>query len=432
MMTAGGGATATAPQWLDGMPLDAFSALADTNYSTWAASGIATISPFYRGSNPRGAIVDAYCDPAFDPSTGCFYLWGGGHGDGTCNALIEFDARTKVYRIVSAATPPSVYLPLYATTTDRIDYPSGKYFAGGAFAESPKLPPANEGGFFLTVAQGLNATTDAGYIAPAMAKISTHSYAAMAVRGREVHFFCTPSYAVCNIDTGVWSGYGVDIGMQLYALQANLTNLPFSHGNAAVYDATTDRFIVTLQPGDFAAGNRNGVLVFDPGTKTVESFHNQTGYLGPSPSMVLAGRKVYLFRKVGNYLDPQNMNQGSIFDIDSQSFSYFTIQSDPAGTVYSQTLNQETIPAWYDTERGTIVRWNYEDAKGGNVHEVSLTPLSGAGTSGSPYVLQQTVKAVSGAPTGVKYRYRGHYWPAADAMLILPHAGADWRVLRLA
>lgn len=426
--------TLSPPAWRSGMTSDAFNTLTGTTYSTAATTLIPTVSPFYRGTGPREAVVDAYGDPAFDPVTGCFYLHGGGHGDGTYNGVIKFDPTTKTYSVVGQPTPPSVYLSNYAVLTTPTYYPSGPYFAGlnsNTPQESPRLPPADHlGGYFLTVAEGLNATTDAGYVAPALARISSHQYAAMVIRGRKIHFFSSPGYGEFDIDAGTWSGWDVDIGGQLKALQSNLTNYPFSQGNAAVYDELTDRFIVTLQPGDYPMGNRNGVFVFDPVTRTVESILNQSAvYIGPSPSMVKVGRKVYMFYKTGNYLAPQVLNQGLIYDIDAKAFSYFTVQGNPSGTIYSQTTLQETIPAW--TDGTSIHRWNYEAANSGNVHTLNLTPVSGTGTFASPYILAQTSRAVTSAPTGAQYRYRGNYWPAARAMVILPKSNQEWRVLPL-
>ncbi len=407
-----------APPWLAGMATNTFNTLSGTNYATWAATGIPAVSPFYRGTGPREAVVDAFCDPVIDPATGCIYLWGGGHGDGSYNGVIEFNPTTKAYRVVGQPTPPSVYLPGYMNTTAAIFWPSGIQFAG-------------PGGFFYTVAQGLNPILDAGYIAPALAKVCTHAYQGLAIRGRKIHFFCAPSYAEFDIDAGTWDGWDVNMGEQLFAIQPNLTNLGFSQGNAAIYDDATDRFIVTLQPGDFPAGNRNGIFVFNPSTRLIESVLNQSAiYLGPSPSMVKAGRKVYLFYKVGNYLAPQDMNRGLIYNIDAKTFSYFTIQGDPAGTIFSAQVLQECIPAWFD---GTSIhRWNYEQTNALQVHTVNLTPVSGSGTSNAdPYILTQTSRSVAAPPAGVQYRYRGNYWPAANAMLILPQSNQDWRVLLL-
>lgn len=425
--------TLSPPAWRSGMTADAFNTLSSTNYITAAATLIPTVTPFYRGTAPRDNVVDGYSDPAFDPVTGCFYLWGGGHGDGTYNGVIKFDPTTKTYSVVGQPTPPSVYLPDYAVQTTPIYYPSGVYFAGlvsSSPTETPRMPPAGRGGFFYTVAEGLNATTDAGYIAPALAKISAHAYAAAVVRGRKIHYFCTPGYAEFDIDAGTWSGWDVDMGAQLKAINSAFTNYPFSQGNAAVYDEVTDRFIVLLQAGDYGMGARNGVFVFDPVTRVIESTTLASSRLiTASSSMVRVGRNVYIFTKVGNYLAPQNMNQGVVYNIDSKVITYFSIQSDPAGTIFSQTTLQETIPAWAD---GTSIhRWNYEASNGGSVHTVNLTPVSGAGTFASPYILAQTSRAVTSAPTGVQYRYRGNYWPAARAMVILPRSNQDWRVLPL-
>lgn len=421
------------PDWRASMVDDSFNVLPGTNYSNWAKTGIPNVTPFYRGTDPRNAVVDAYGDPAFDPDTGCFYLWGGGHGDGTYNGVIKFDPRTKTYSVIGEPTPPSVYLPEYINTTSPIYYPSGKYFSGfinDTPTEDPKLPPIGLGGLFLTEAEGLVRAVDGPYIAPALAKLTAHAYASLVVRKGIIYFFCAGGYAEFNIMNGKWGRYGVDLGMQLKSFQSNMTNFPFSQGNAAVYDEVTDRIIVTLQPGDFPMGARNGVFVFDPNTRQIESVHNQSAvYLGPSPSMVKADRKVFLFYKIGNYLQPQNLNNGMIFNIDSKTFSYFKINGNPSGTIYSQVNLQETIPAWYDGKQ--IHRWNYEPGQNNLIHSVNPNPIGGDGSPGNPFVFTQTSRTVSNAPSEVQYRYRGNWWPAANAMLILPKSNQDWRVLCL-
>lgn len=423
------------PTWRASTSSDAFNTLTSTNYNTASTTLIPAVTPFYKGDDPRN-IVDPYSDPAFDSVTGNFYLWGGGHGDSYYNGVLKFDPRTKTYSVVGQPTPPSKYLPDYdPTITTPIYYPSGVYFAGYPIGNnptaSPKIPPLGHvGGFFLTAAEGLNATTDAAYIAPALAKISAHAYAALAIRGRKIHFFCITSYGEFDIDAGTWSGWDVDIGVQLNALDASITNFPFSQGNAAVYDSVTDRFVVTLQPGDFfGMGTRNGVFVFNPVTRQVTSVHNQSGIsISASSSMVKVGRKVYIFTKTGAYLAPQNMNQGAIFDLDTLTYTYFTIQGNPSGTIFVQTTDQETIPAW-TTDDTSIHRWNYEAGQGGTIYTVNLTPVSGSGTSGSPYVLVQTSRTVSSPPSNVKYRYRGNYWPAGRSMIFLPKSNQDWCAL---
>lgn len=435
---------------LHGIADNTFTSIPGANFSTYvnAGGGIPAVTPFYRGSGPREAVVDAYGDPAFDEAGECAYFFGGGHGDGTYNGVIEYNLRTGAWRVVGQPTPPSVYLPGYAQTTGTFYYPSGVYFTmTGEPTTAPKTPPdGHVGGFFLTAAEGLNVTSDAGYIAPALAKVAYHVYAAAVVRGRKIHYFCAPSYSEFDIDNGTWAGWDVDIGAQLNALDPAIAAKPFSQGNAAIYDEVTDRFVVLLQPGDFSnMGTRNGVFVFNPVTRSVESVHQQTqsiagalkhdgsaaaasGAVSASCSMVKAGRKVYIFNKTGNYLAPQVMNQGFIFDLDTKTYSYFLVQGNPAGTIYSATTLQETIPAWYDG--AAIQRWNYEASNGAAVHTLNLTPVSGAGSAAAPFILAQTSRAVAGNPTGVQYRYRGNY--CKGLMFIMPKSDQNIRALKLA
>jgi len=144
--------------------------------------------------------------------------------------------------------------------------------------------------------------------------------------------------------------------------------------------------------------------------------------------MVKAGRKVYIFNKTGGYTLPQVMNQGFIFDLDTKTYTYFLVQGNPSGTIFSATVAQETIPAWYDG--AAIHRWNYEPSNSGNVHTLNLTPVSGAGTAASPYILAQTSRSVGSPPSPVLYRYRGNFCKGINFML--PSSGQNLRALKLA
>ena len=83
----------------------------------------------YLGTDPLGAIVDAYGDPAVGNS-GRLYFYGGGHGDGTCNAVVELDPAEFSYRLVGDPTPASAYPPGYLESGATPTYPSGLPFSG--------------------------------------------------------------------------------------------------------------------------------------------------------------------------------------------------------------------------------------------------------------------------------------------------------------
>jgi hypothetical protein len=366
----------------------------------------------YFGTNPIESIVNAYCDPGRNGDL--VYFYGGGHGDGTCNAVIEFNLRTLAYRLVGQPTPPSGYPPGYSAA-----------FSGGPLDwtyPSGRLPL----GFFLSNSE-LTDPADTPY-ANTLARVSTHMYAAAATRGTTTHYFYR-MYGEFNAATGQWAGYGVDLGAQLYAYATKYGNGFLDQGTAAIYDATTDRFFVSMIDG----GWRSGMIVFNPVTRQIESVHESGsfGLMNPSSCLVPVGRKLYIFNKVAAvYTDPQVMNQGLIFDMDAKTFRKFTIVGDTSRSVYLDNSTQETIPCWYDGTK--IHRWNYNTANRAYILTLDLTPVSGTGTSGDPFVLNQTEALMSGtAPTPLYVYSRCAYVPSAGCMIVLPVANSNWYALRM-
>lgn len=417
---AGGGVPSTRP-WAAGLPLETWTPLPGTSFRAWALDG--GIPPgAYRGTNPIGAIVDAFCDPAVGEDN-AVYFYGGGHGDGTCNAVVKFDPASLRYTLVGAPTPPSVYLPGYVQggSTGPLRYPSG-HVADGWFLPAELLPD----------------DADAAHRAPALARVSTHMYGAAAMRGSTIHYFYL-TYGEFDVTRGTWAGRGVDLGAQLPAFRMQYGTVPLQQGTMALYDRVTDRFFVTLNPGDSGGGWRNGLLVFNAQTRTIESVHEVPAALGGpmlnSFSLVRVGRELFVFSKLGNYGQPQVMHQGFLFNLDTRQYKRFVLEGDPAPSTFTSAIVQETIPAFFD---GTFIRrWNYATGQRGALLSLSPTPVRGTGTSMDPLVFHQTVRPIQGTITGpagaeVMFVYQRLLWDeASGCALLLPRADSPWYALRL-
>jgi hypothetical protein len=391
----------------------------------WARANINASG--YRGTSPLAAIVNAFCDPAFDPVGSAQYFYGGGHGDGDCNAVCKFDHQTLQWSLVGRPTPPSSFLPEYMRTNGAIHYPSGRFFNGGL------VTPPGEGGWFLPAEQ-LPDPRDEPYRAPALARVSTHMYSAAAFRGSRIHYFYL-TYGEFDVSTGQWTGQGVDLGRQLLAFRPQYNAFPLQQGTVALYDELTDRFFVTLCPGDNGGGWRSAVMVFNPLTRQIESVHETNsrtyGLVGNSVNVCRVGRDLYVFTKAGAFGGPITMNGGFIFNMDSREFRRFILVGEVAGSTYPFSATQETIPSFYDGK--AIRRWNYAPEFRGKVLTVDLSPLSGLGTPADPLVLRQTETLIDGAPPErpVFVYSRLAYHAGAQCALVIPNAGADWIALKV-
>jgi hypothetical protein len=398
-----------APAWAAGVGTRTWTELTGTNFQTWATANIPAGS--YLGTNPIGSIVNAYCDPS--NADGQMYFNGGGHGDGSINGVFAFNQTTLAYSLVGTPTPPAKYPPGYVSAFGSPvawTYPSG----------------LDSKGFFLPLAQ-LPDPADQPYATP-LARTSTHMYAAAVARGTQTYYFYK-QYATFDAATGTWGGQGVDIGAQVYAIDTKYGSAELDPGTWGIYDATTDRMFVSLVGG----GWRSSMIVFNPNTQLVEGIYDSGSYglLNASSCLIPVGRKLYIFNKVSTGFDqPQYMNQGMIMNMDTKAFQKFTITGDISRSVYLDNSSQETIPCWYDGTK--IHRWNYNTANRAYILTLDLTPVSGTGTSGDPFVLNQTEALMSGTAPSPLYVYsRCAYVPSAGCMIVLPLANSNWWALRM-
>lgn len=129
---------------------------------------------------------DAYSNPVFDYAGKAFYLSGGGHTDGSVNAVFKLDAATLKYSIVVPPTPPSAYPPAFTAPNSPVVYPSGA---------------AN--GFFQTTAT-LKDSADLPYAAPFAAPGVSHTYSALSFAAGKLLLHYGP-VREADVVSGNWS-----------------------------------------------------------------------------------------------------------------------------------------------------------------------------------------------------------------------------------
>lgn len=417
-----------APAWAASLVPNTWTQLAGTNFLTWASANIP--SGAYQGNFPLEAIVDAFSDGTFDPVTRVSYMNGGGHNDGSCNAVIKVDTRTLAYSLVGQPTPPSKYPP--------------SYYAGGNPQPGPLIYPSGAGNEILapgtSTPQGyshfrndLTDSADVSYNTP-YARKTTHMYSSSCVRNGVVHYFYG-YYGEFNANTNTWNNVdGIDqsFGSQMVAANTNYGPQMFQHGCCAVYDTVTDRAFVTFTAGDTAGGWRSHLCKINLATHTIDAFipiTNAADYPLLSESQIyLVGRKIWVFMNTPSGANTTN-DTGAIYNIDSGVVEYFNVSGDAA--VYSLGATIETIPAVI--HNGYVYRWNYSSATDRDyLFKASLTPVSGAGTKASPYILSQTkVATANAAPTNGHLIYRRLWLDPSGAILVLPRANSNLYALKL-
>lgn len=414
------------PAWVTSMSSRTWTQL---SAPTFLAGANSVITPgAYRGTNPIGAIVDAYGDPVLDPVTKKVYFQGGGHGDGSCNAMPAFDLATLSYFLENSATPPSTYPPsFFVTITPGVGY---TYPSGLAI------------GWHRTLAQ-LSDPADQPYAAPISKPFPLHRYGGQAVRTKsgqpkEIHYFYGQPRRYL-LDTHEWSldheiipsSWLQDAvcdraDIQTPGLGNNLVrggNL--TQGTMCVYDEVTDKFLVTLIGG----GWRYGLFLWDPATQSCPWMVANTGagfQILESAPMVQAGRWCYIFSS--NYLLPYTqrvIDRGVRFNFDTRAIEYFTLTG--VSLSYNLNSNQECAPAWYSPDTNKIAFWNHTSSDKQNIYELdvgAITSGGGTGSIGSPYSWSMTKSAMAGTPPGIiGYKYNGVMQiPDWGVAVVFPHS----------
>jgi lysophospholipase L1-like esterase len=402
--------------WASTLSDNTMAVVGTTTFASWAQANLPAGA--YQGTNPFGAMVDAYNDPAFNDVTGEQIYYGGGHGDGTCNAVIRHAHATMGFAVACLPTPPAKYPPVYVGSGGQpgpVTYPSGAL--GNGFFRDDLTDPA-----------------DVAYNTP-RTRASTHMYAAACMRNGVVHYFYL-TYGEFDTNLGIWrNSNSFSFGAQLIAFRPQYVNTsdPLSYmlqqGTSALYDKVTDRFYVTLVPGDSGGGWRSAIMTIragatagaNPVIETITESNDTTfGIILESSNLCMVGRKIFLFGHLS--ADRGLMNQGIVFNMDTKAMQAFTIVGDTTGSRYIPNNNQETIPSWFD---GTVInRWNYTPTEVNKVYSVNPISEGGAGTLADPLRFRQTARPITGAiPSAANTTYiysRMVYNATANAAILLP------------
>ena len=186
------------PAWVATLSTTRWTELPSPVFDAWVRANLVPSGGYY-GSNPIGSVRDAYSNPLFDPAGKTYYLAGGGHNDGSLNAVFKFDAATLSYGIAVPPTPPSAYPPAFNTTQAAIVYPSGAttgWFQSAATLTDPR---------------------DLPYAAPFPARRAMHAYSGMTFRDGKISFYYQSIVGDADVVNHTWS----NLRPQTYGAQLN-------------------------------------------------------------------------------------------------------------------------------------------------------------------------------------------------------------------
>lgn len=367
----------------------------------------------YIGSDPATEFANAFACAALsqDGDTG---TWAGvgGHTNTSQNGVFRRNYTTMTLERLQIPTPTDKYPPQFISGGNQpgpLVYPSG--FSVGRFALQSEL----------------TAPADAGWGAPFQAPAARHMYQSAAVdkNGRVQAFYL--KHSIFNTNTGLWEKCGFDdFGPKLAAAFPNYQSAPLGPDTVTVYDPVTHRFLVTLVPGDEGLSWRHGFVMVDADTGNI--VYNKQGDPFSPCAAVRVGRWVYGFSSADatkGWRYNLDMDPNAAGAIEWLQFQGDTFTQPPLSTTFEQ------IPTCYHPTRGTILRWDYVNNRTA-FYEVALTAVGGAGTQASPYLLQQTRRALAGTPPPtVILNYQMHYHPPSQAILLEPAAQSNMYAVRM-
>lgn len=403
------------PAWVAGLSATRWTELATPVFDTWVRANLVPLSGYY-GSNPIGSVRDAYSNPLFDAIGKTYYLAGGGHNDGSLNAVFKFDTASLSYGIAVPPTPPSAYPPAFNTTQAAIVYPSG-----------------STTGWFQSAAS-LTDPRDLPYAAPFPARRAMHAYSGMSFRDGKISFYYQSVVGDADVVNHTWTNLRPQTyGAQLNAYSASLgtPDQYLQDGLAAATDPVTGKGWVSLNSGSAGINARGHMLRIEPSTQTIERIVGAPNVSWGSPSLAFVGRELY---GVTSRQSPGNPN----INLANSGFHLDTRLDAPAAVVFTITgdvpnwrsqMRQETVPIFSDD--AAIWMWNYV-AEPDALYRIDLAPLSGAGTGASPHVLRSTRIALdaSGIPP-VALTYKLDYIREWGVVMILPSASARWWAIKV-
>ncbi|WP_434427115.1 hypothetical protein [Nannocystis pusilla] len=401
-----------APDWVSEVPADGgwFELTASEPFEQWAAANLEPATG-YLGSAPIGAVRDAYCNPIFDHAGKAFYMFGGGHFDGSINAVFKLDAKTLKYSVAVPPTPPSAYPPAYTAPNSAIVYPSGA-----------------SNGFFQS-AETLMDPADTPFAAPFAAPQASHTYSAMSfVDGKLVLHYGPVRDA--DVVSGTWTYLDKDMyGPQLVEFDPNYGEAVLQSGTHTANDRETGKAWTTLVSGDAGLNWRTRVLVIEPTTHTIEAVVNAPWDVNGSSSIVVGGSHVYLFTPTVAD-EVKTSTRGWRIDKATLAVEHLTLTGElPSWPDGAPT--QESVPVFYDGARLNF--WNYSvDADRDAFFRLELAPASGSGTQEDPYVLtaERDQRPVSTMPAPA-LTYDLTYIDDWGVVLFLPKANAKLWAIKL-
>lgn len=380
----------------------------------WANANI-TGGPFL-GAGPLPSIRGAFNFTGLDYSIpGVEYLFGGGHNDGACNALLKMDYRADVptFSLVIPATPRSVYNAMTGFTAPNstgVLYPSGEAFV-----------------YFKELAD-ITDPADNIAAAPQRAPRVSHTYASYyGYKGKMRMLY--GDAPIADLAAAVWMPPVSDATRIISQAKAIQTNLDGTKGLGPMtivhVDLPTGKAWVNLCKSDTSDGYRGYFMRMDAETGVVEALVDSPVPSGNpwknygAESFAAVGRKLYVPSQHGN---AAALYRGWIIDMDASypalggAAQYYELSGDIPQNNLS-TL-QENVPCFSD---GTFLYlWNYTTERD-FFYRVNVTPTSGAGTGASPFILQSTRVALSASgmpqPSSV---YRVNYFPAWGVAVVLP------------
>jgi hypothetical protein len=297
---------------------------------------------------------------------------------------------------------------------------------------------------------------DAAFAAPFSSPRQTHEYGAQAVRNKpgvpkQIYWFYG-AHKVYDFGTQMWTNrheLGQDYIVQKLATRCNIvspglgTNIgptvTLQQGTMAIYDVVTDKFYITLVPGDAGGGWRNFFFCYDPAADTVPSIHRPQQPCRESMTWVQAGRYIYGITSPYSVPYPNAENRvGFRFHIDNQTFEYFILTGNFA--TYQQSAGsgaggQEAVPYLHDSTRNTLVGWSHNAVDRGNLYELNLASFGshgGTGTYADPFIWPQSKIALNGTPpSNVSYKYNA-FWhmPTWGVYIFLPQANQPMWVIK--
>jgi hypothetical protein len=410
------------PAWVTALAPNTWTALGASSFKSQAIAlvGIETQWP---GTAALGSIIDAFGDPVIDGED--IYFNGGGHGDGYWNGIMKVGMETLSMSVQQVATPGFCYPVGFPTTNN---WPSGQGVD-----------------WMRTAAQ--HAPADLAFAAPFSAPRQTHEYGAQAVRNKpgvqkQIIWFYN-AHKIYDFGTGTWTNRhesSTSFVTQRVATQADIqspglgTNIgptvSLQQGTMAVYDDVTDKFFVTMVPGDGGGGWRNFFFKWDPATDTCPQIYRPTVPCRESMVWVKAGRHIFGIVSPYSVAYPSfSVYKGFRFNIDTEVIDYFDVTGNIPAFEASLAPEwvQEAVPYTYDSTRNMLVGWSHNQADRGNLYELPLSTFGtagGTGTSADPYLWPQAKVAISNPPANpVSFRYNGlFYIQKWGVFVVFPHS----------